>query len=643
MAIVKMKHVNFVGNKGYVEEFIEKYVDADFGIQPEYAMSVLENVRGLHSFKGVNSYEEALKRCTDILSNLKIDIPAELPNVSKETKDGGTEKAEALFSEIEATVAKAEKEKEAVENEITQRKQLLGQILDMGDLDADLEKLFKMRFFKIRFGRLTKRNFDRLMLYAANLETVVIHIRTVGEYEHLLYIMPEDAEVRVDGVFSSLQFERIFIPEGLTGTPKDICAALNGEISEKCAKSAALAAFICGVADNYRKRLLEIYSYLSERSAVYEIMKYAAFTKDSFRIVGWIPEETFNRISSVIGEDPNVVIVADEDDSVKTVPPTKLKNNALFRTFEPIVKMYGLPSYNEIDPTPVVAVIYCLMVGFMFGDVGQGLIFFLAGLFLLRKKSPLAGVFTGGGITAMIFGFMYGSVFSNEHLIKPLFMNPMEDANITTMLIIGIAFGVVMMLAGMTLNIINGIKAKDFGRVLLDRNGVAGLVFYGVIISVVVSLLLLGKPWTSAAVLAICIIIPFLVIFFKHPIENLIKKKPAMPDGVSGFFIETVFEMIDMLLSFASNTISFVRLSAFAINHVGLSMAFNILAQMSSSPVAQTVIMVVGNAVIIVLEGMVVGIQGLRLTYYELFSRFYSGDGVPYEPIASVEDKNKKD
>jgi V/A-type H+-transporting ATPase subunit I len=275
----------------------------------------------------------------------------------------------------------------------------------------------------------------------------------------------------------------------------------------------------------------------------------------------------------------------------------------------------------------------------MFGDVGQGLIFFLAGLFLLKKKSALGGIFTGGGLMAMVFGFMYGSIFSNEHLIKPLFMNPMENANITTMLVIGIGFGVVMMIVGMILNIINGIKAKDMGRVFLDRNGVAGLVFYGVIISIVVSLLFFGKVWASTVVLAICILVPFLIIFFKHPIENILKKKPAMPDGASGFFVETIFEMIDMLLGFASNTISFVRLSAFAINHVGLSMAFNILAQMSSNPAVQTIIMIVGNAAIIVLEGMVVGIQGLRLTYYELFSRFYKGDGVPYEPIIKKKSK----
>ena len=640
MAIVKMKHVNFAGKKEYVEEFIEKYVDEGFGIQPEYAMSVLGNVRGLYSYKGVNAYAESLKRCGDVMKALGMEFPEETTSeVSEEVRKGGTEYANMLIDEAEAAIIRKKKEKEELEKDIAQRKQLLTQILDLGDLDADIERLFKMRFFKIRFGRLTKRNFDRLMIYAAEMDTVVIHIRTAGEYEHILYIMPEDAEVRVDGVFTSLQFERLEVPDGLSGTPKEICAALNAEISEKNGQAAALAASLSGLAQGYCQKLSELYAYLSERSAVYEIMKYVAFTKDSFRLVGWIPEDTFKTLQAKINDDTNVVMVEDEDGASRTVPPTKLKNNPVFRTFEPVVTMYGLPAYDEIDPTPIVAIMYCLMVGFMFGDVGQGLIFFLAGLFLLKKQSALGGIFTGGGLMAMVFGFMYGSIFSNEHLIKPLFMNPMENANITTMLVIGIGFGVVMMIVGMVLNIINGIKAKDMGRVFLDRNGVAGLVFYGVIISIVVSLLFFGKVWASTIVLAICILVPFLIIFFKHPIENILKKKPAMPDGASGFFVETIFEMIDMLLGFASNTISFVRLSAFAINHVGLSMAFNILAQMSSNPAVQTIIMIVGNAAIIVLEGMVVGIQGLRLTYYELFSRFYKGDGVPYEPI--IKKKNK--
>lgn len=616
-----------------MEEFIEKYVGEDLGIQPEYAMSVVGNVRGTYAYRGSDPYAEPLRRCEELFAEIGLTLPETLPEPREEIRRGGQEGAAALLEEAEKAIASLKSEKEALDGEITMRKQLLTQILELNDLDADLETLFNMRFFKIRIGRLTRRNFERLMLYAADLDTLIIHIKTAGDYEHLLYIMPESAAVRVDGVFTSLQFERSFIPEGVSGTPKEIIASLNAEISEKNARSAKLAAGVAGIAEGYRERLLETYGFLKERSGIHEIVKYAAFTHDSFRLIGWMPEASYNRIAPELNRDPNVIVVAD-DGGAAGKAPTRLKNNAVFRAFEPIVTMYGLPAYNEIDPTPIVAILYCLMVGFMFGDVGQGLIFFLAGLVLLAKKSALGGIFTGGGLMAMFFGFMYGSIFSIEGLLPPLFMNPMENANINTMLVIGIAFGVLMLLLGMVLNILNGIKAKDFGRVLFDRNGVAGMLFYLAVISAVVSLFFFGKLWTSVAVLAVCLLIPLLVIYFRQPLENLIKKKPVMPEGISGFLIETSFEMVDMLLGFASNTISFVRLSAFAINHVGLSMAVNILAEMPSGIVGKTVIMVIGNAAIIVLEGMVVGIQGLRLTYYELFSRFYRGDGVPYRPAS---------
>ena len=216
-------------------------------------------------------------------------------------------------------------------------------------------------------------------------------------------------------------------------------------------------------------------------------------------------------------------------------------------------------------------------------------------------------------------------------------MNPMESANINTMLIIGIALGVVLLIIVMIFNILNGIKSKDKGRIFFDRNGIAGMVFYLLIIGSAVGFLLKGKLWISAGLLVVMILIPFVIIFFKHPLENILNKKKAMPKDKGSFFIETAFEMVDMLLSFASNTISFVRLSAFAINHVGLSMAFIILSNLTGGA-GKVIIMIIGNVLIIGLEGLIVGIQGLRLVYYELFSRFYSGDGVPYTPLIT---KNK--
>ncbi len=639
-----MKYVNFVGGKEYLDDFINKYMTGEYALQPEYAMNVLKNVSGLYAYKGTNPCTELLRRCKNIMETLHVEPDGAAPEESYQLLS--YEEIAARLTDIEAHSEEFRLRKQSIDDEIRERRRVISQLSKIKDIDVELSKLFHLRFFKIRFGKMPKATYERVMSYLDTLDVIMFHVSSDENYEYVLYLMPADYEVRVDGLFNSLQFERIRIPdtaidgEDSQGTPAEICGRFTSEINEKLAELDVLNNNIAAYSAQHGREAVQLAQVVEDRNEVFEIRKYVAFNRESFYLVGWMPESELSRMQPLIDKDPNVITIVDEFDKLpETVtPPTKLKNNFLFRLFEPIVTMYGLPAYHEIDPTPLIAVIYCLMTGFMFGDVGQGLVFVLAGLVLLRRKSSLAGIFLGGGFCAMIFGFLYGSFFSLEDVLTPIFMNPMESANINTMLIIGIALGVVLLLIGMVLNILNGIKAKEKGRILFDRNGIAGMVFYLLIIGSAVGFLLNGRLWISAGILAVLILIPFLLIFFKEPLENLMNKKKPLPEEKGSFFIEAAFEMVDMLLSFASNTISFVRLSAFAINHVGLSMAFLILSDMAGGA-GKVVVMILGNVVILVLEGLIVGIQGLRLVYYELFSRFYSGDGKPYTPIVA---KRKK-
>lgn len=289
--------------------------------------------------------------------------------------------------------------------------------------------------------------------------------------------------------------------------------------------------------------------------------------------------------------------------------------------------MYGLPNYTEIDPTGFVAITAFLLFGFMFGDVGQGLVIFLIGLILAKKKIAIGSVFEAGGIASMIFGVLYGSVFGKEDIIPTIFISPME--NIQTMLIYGIGIGVILIIISMTLNIRNGIKNKDKKKIFFDTNGIAGLVFYVTILVAGIYFLLKGKMIASMGVLSIFVIVPLIAIMFKDALAKVIfKEKPKEKSSL----VEKIFEVIEILLSFASNTISFVRIAAFAINHVGLCMAIYILSEMMSGT-GSLVVAIIGNIIVIVLEGLIVGIQVLRLEYYELFSRFYTGDGKEYKPL----------
>ena len=313
--------------------------------------------------------------------------------------------------------------------------------------------------------------------------------------------------------------------------------------------------------------------------------------------------------------------------------PTALKNPKIVKPFEFIVKTYGTPSHNEIDPTMFVAITYVLMFGMMFGDVGHGLVLLIAGAIIyFTKKIDLAGIGIMCGITSIIFGLVYGSVFGNEEILRPLYANPMR--NIMTMLIASVVFGVIVIMIAMIMNIVNAVRSGKFKDVLFDRNGITGMVFYiGVIIFAVVTLIT-GKTITSFIFIVCFFILPIVLMFLKEPLHNLMMGKKALPDkGRGTFFVVAFFEVFEALLSFLSNTLSFMRIGAFALSHAGLSLAVWSVYNLIDGKIGGIIALIIGNILIIVLEGLVVGIQGMRLEYYELFSRFFKGEGREFKPL----------
>lgn len=254
-------------------------------------------------------------------------------------------------------------------------------------------------------------------------------------------------------------------------------------------------------------------------------------------------------------------------------------------------------------------------------------LYFLFGLYMLIKKNNLGSILVAGGLSSIGFGFLYGSIFGREDLIKSILMSPME--NITTMLISGIVVGTILILISMLLNIINGIKNSDIKRTLFEGNGLAGFLMYGFVLVLIAYYFLKGKLLLPVNIIVTILAVLLIVILFNDSITKLVTSKK---DEVKVPFVEKIFEVIEMLLSFASNTISFLRLAAFAINHTGLCMAVYLLADMATGA-GNLAISIFGNIIVIVLEGLIVGIQVLRLEYYELFSRFYSGNGREYKTI----------
>ena len=207
---------------------------------------------------------------------------------------------------------------------------------------------------------------------------------------------------------------------------------------------------------------------------------------------------------------------------------------------------------------------------------------------------------------------------------------------LNTVFIVAVGFGMFLILVAMIMHIINGIKAHDPESAWFDTNGLAGLVFYGAVVAVIV-LIMTGKKMPAAIVLVIMFVVPLLVIAFKEPLAKLVEHKAdVMPKEKGMFVVQTIFELFEVLLSYFSNTISFVRVGAFAVSHAAMMEVVLMLAGAEAgSP--NWIVVILGNLFVCGMEGLIVGIQVLRLEYYEMFSRFYKGTGREFVPFRKIE------
>ncbi len=325
--------------------------------------------------------------------------------------------------------------------------------------------------------------------------------------------------------------------------------------------------------------------------------------------------------------------------------PFEFKNPLYVRLFEQIVTIYGDPAYSELDPTPLVALTFPLIFGVMFGDVGHGLCLIALGALLLSRKVRalegavgFGGIVVACGVMATLFGALYGSLFGFEEILPALWLRPLERTQ--EILVASIGFGTIALTVGMILNVIGSGLRREWGRVLLDRHGIAGIVFYWSLVGLAAGVLTPAVP-VSARVLGALAGISGLAIALSARLSALIERRVTVREGVggaveaSGSLVEGFFELFEATLSVLSNTLSFVRMGAFAVAHGALSLVVFILARMVDprQGLAYWVVVVLGNLLVIGFEGMIVAIQTLRLEYYELFSKFFAAGGRRFQPL----------
>ena len=623
MAIEKMKFLSMTGK----EENLDFIIANDLlgaGFQPENALKVLEQGWKLTYFSYDSTIKEYLKKAETLLTELNITYKEKNTQLTQSFED-----IKKFIDDYELKISTIHKDIENKQKEIEELSNSITPITHLQNFPIELEKIYNLNYMNFRFGFLTTEYYEQLSTDIDDIDAIVMEIEKTDKGVWIIYFTPDALSEEVDSYFKVMKFKRVWLPEDFKGKPSDVISEVKKYIQESLTYVENQKNKLEQLKGTSGIDIINAFLQLKVLEKINRVKKYMAHDdKGSFYIVGWIPNQNLKSLLSKLKEH-NVAYTIKSHDEVASTPPTKLKNNKLIKPFESIVKMYGTPNYTEMDPTWFVAITAFLMFGFMFGDVGQGLVIAIIGLILMKKKSSLGPVLTAGGISAIIFGFIYGSIFGKEGIIKGIVPSPME--NIQNMLIFGIASGAVLIIIAMIFNIKNGLKNKDLARALFDKNGLAGLIFYSIILISIVGLLLNGQMILGLTLSLILIILPLICILFKDNLEKIITKQKSTEKAS---IVEKIFELIEMLLSMASNTISFVRLAAFAINHVGLCMAVYILSTMVGGA-GSLIVAIIGNIIVIVLEGLIVAIQVLRLEYYELFSRFYAGDGKEYIPIES--------
>ena len=645
--IAKMKFVSLSGPKADIDRMVNKYL-TKYEIHLENALTALGEDQHLVPYVQKNPYKDLLATAGIYTELLPPDTAAgpEIPLTD----------AIDLIDEVNGRLTGLRKKKSKLDAELMKLRESMKKIEPYQGLEYDLRAILDFHFISYRFGKLPKEYFEKFKTYVDENTGAIFLVSGEDEtYVYGVYFVSKEESHKVDATYASMHFERLFISDEYSGTPQAAYRILSDQAAEKEKELAGVEKEMADLLDKEGGSLLAAEKKLKDLSSNFDVRRMAACTeskKDTFYILcGWMDADDVEKFRNDIADDPKVVCLVQEDEKkVNMEPPTKLKNPAFFRPYEMYVKMYGLPNYNEFDPTILVAITYSFIFGIMYGDVGQGLCLMIGGFLLYKKKhSDLAGIISMAGIFSTIFGFMFGSIFGFEEVIPALWLRPREEmitlpgvGSINTILVCAIVFGMFLTLVTMVLHIMNYSKQKNTEETYFGTNSFAGIIFYGLIV-VMIILTFSGHTIPAASLFGVLIALSALAMFFKEPLTKIIQKEkgPKIEGGIVMFLVQGFFEMFEVCLSYFSNTLSFVRIGAFAVSHAAMMSVVLMLAGAENGGSPNWVVVVLGNLFVMGIEGLIVGIQVLRLEFYELFSRYYRGDGKPF--VSSLRMKEKSE
>ena len=608
-------------------------------------------------------------------STLERRIQVILQTLSLEEKYSGSDfDSVAELDPLKAGVDRIEADVKQVNDQLSVEKKRLEQ------LESQLHQLEPIANTNVDVGALRKSNYLHSVLGIIPAENVSRLETSLSRVPHAFFTLREDPKRPVvwllgprsnadiiDRAVKSAYLNPLSLPEDFTGTPSEINETLRKEIEATKRKISELEGALGNLAGTHQKELYSLLWDIHVSRRISDAIARFGQLRHTYVVVGWVPSTALDALTQRLKQaSPEILIESNpmEPSGHHSNVPVALRNPGFLGAFETLVNTYSRPRYEEIDPTILIFFTFPLLYGAMFGDVGHGLVLAAIGWFLSRR-STLGGLLVACGLSGTIFGFLFGSIFGFEEILPhhPFFgrffwMSPIHD--VLGILQVAIGAGIVLLITAHVLNMYNAARSKDWGRFFFDSNGLAGLILYLsflVLLGSVAAGLFTGESFLPAFLLDIGRIGPVVTIaqilflvgiclatIFSHPLQHWMHDGHFVLEGGWGMFaVQSAAEVLEKFISMLSNTLSYVRVGAFAIVHAGFTGAVFVIARLAGAEgsFGYWAVVVLGNLFVIGLEGFIVTIQTMRLHYYEFFSKFFLGGGSAYEPLtlASASEK----
>jgi V/A-type H+-transporting ATPase subunit I len=622
--------------------------DSQYEAKPQASLSEISDLRKrIEVFLHTGGFIPAPPNETDLANRISVNIEKEKQHLDK----------------IAAERESLRERQRTIQQEILKLEDIRKQVELYGLGLSDIPLHAKHSFISMQTGKLPVLNTRQLEDDLQDFPSLNIALGKEGDIAHYLLIsMKRDAE-QIGKILIKAGWTQVELPNELQSVKEDVFKELSIKLEKLIDEQKKFETKANDLVKREEKYLRDVWLNLRVHELFHVIQTNFKSSSRTVIFSGWLPLSKKEKLTETIKKASENRCYLEwtevqSKDIIADQVPVQFNNPKILAPFQMLVSNFGVPKYGTIDPTPFVMPIYLAMFGLMFADIGQGFVLSLLGIlgarFLKNNKQnkglrDLSWLIIWCGFSSMLFGALFGSFFGIA-LFKPIWfdfhgiISGHSSGNsavndVYDILSITLYFGISVIFLGLLFNWINIIRTGRWMELFFDKGGILGGWIYAG--GIYIASYMVGhnyKEFPPGIIMFLLVGLPSLLIFIKEPYHYLKHRSGNSDEAfhplmILNFLMQWIVELLEIFSGYLSNTLSFMRVAGLGIAHVCLMISFFTLAEMTSG-IGSVLILILGNILVIGLEGLSAGIQALRLNYYEFFTKFFHGTGKLYTPIS---------